>query len=269
MNIQSIISKGLLGQHPVPCFQHSIDGLGAFPDKIFEIPVRQCDFVMTTSLDGNKDFIFLSKFTVPAFGLTFEYQNGATITSAPTISPVSITGYIPQSWEANISNFYYRQFKGGLLNADVPNMDVTINYIQFDEDSHTDFKQIMDTVGYSKVGRGVAKTAASIKNALSTVVNNIKSSIPEPVDSFDLMQSEDVLDIEKFPISEDCNFQSEGPMEFEQEVPDTDAILMPVFTFENARFSVPEFSTDLSSNDLATVSLQFSYSNVLQHNINR
>lgn len=268
MNIQHIIRQGLQGQTPVPTHQNSVSSLGVEPDGgRFRIPVRRGDFVLTTSLDSAQRPIFLASFTVPQFGLTYEYQQGALVTGDPSVTPCTIVGYIPQNWCSNVSNFYYRQFENGLLNADLAPMDVIVSYLQYEEDIPTDRERIVAGArNASERAKGYFRTA---KDEAQRIIADLTKNVRHHVDSIDTWQNADGQMFSNGDMVFDPKMPSPHDTE-EEEVPTVEVessigILKPVFTFRNVRFSCPEFATEVSSNDLATVSVSFSYSNVIQH----
>lgn len=93
------------------------------------VPVRQCDFSLSSSIDNFSTNWFLTSIKTPEAGINFT-TNPCGYLQMPTVSvePGSFTTIIPSSWQGNIMNLYYRQFRHGLLSADYDSVDINFNY---------------------------------------------------------------------------------------------------------------------------------------------
>lgn len=93
------------------------------------VPVRQCDFSLSSSIDNNSTNWFLTSIKTPEAGINFT-TNPCGYLQMPSVSvePGSFTTIVPSSWQGNIMNLYYRQFRYGLLYAGLDRVDINFNY---------------------------------------------------------------------------------------------------------------------------------------------
>lgn len=93
------------------------------------VPVRQCDFSLSSSIDNFSTNWFLTSIKTPEAGVNF-VMNPCGYLQLPSVAvePGSFSAIVPASWQGNLMNLYYRQFKNGLLYAELDRVDINFNY---------------------------------------------------------------------------------------------------------------------------------------------
>lgn len=141
MNVFNFIEQSLHGIKGVPSGDvGSVDGFfeGSVSYDSLPIPLRQCEFVMRTSLSPN-DIVFTSKLSLPEVGVSWTNNSDINLPiPSVDVKYAQVSSIIPRSFRGNLMNFYTRQFRNGLIAVDIERPTIHFDVLKHDEADYSD-----------------------------------------------------------------------------------------------------------------------------------